>query len=62
MIFEHLYIASFGALSDKAYQFSDGVNIVEGANESGKSTICGFIKFMFYGLPSKPEEKAHAGF
>ena len=60
MIFEHLYIASFGALSDKTYQFSDGVNIVEGANESGKSTICGFIKFMFYGLPSKPEEKAHA--
>lgn len=57
MIFESLYIASFGKLSDKKLDFSEGVNIVEGANESGKSTICGFIRFMFYGLPSKSDEK-----
>lgn len=57
MIFESLYISSFGKLSDQKFNFSEGVNIVEGANESGKSTICGFIRFMFYGLPAKPDEK-----
>ena len=57
MIFESLYISSFGKLSDQKFDFSEGVKIVEGANESGKSTICGFIRFMFYGLPSKPDEK-----
>ena len=57
MIFEHVYIASFGGLADKNLDFSDGINIVEGANESGKSTICNFIRFMFYGLSGKAEEK-----
>ena len=60
MIFEHLHIASFGGLADKTLDFSDGVNIVEGANESGKSTICAFLRFMFYGLPSKADDKARA--
>ena len=57
MIFESLYIRSFGKLNDRKIQFSDGVNIIEGDNESGKSTLCSFIRFMFYGLPSKTEEK-----
>lgn len=57
MIFESIYIGSFGKLSDIKLDFSDGVNIIEGENESGKSTICGFIKFMFYGLGPKSEEK-----
>ncbi len=59
MIFESLYIKSFGKLLGKTLTFSEGVNIIEGANESGKSTIAAFIKFMFYGLPSKTEEKLH---
>ena len=59
MIFESLYIRSFGKLSDRGIEFGSGVNIIEGANESGKSTICNFIKFIFYGLPSKTEEKLH---
>ncbi len=57
MIFESLYIRSFGKLNDKKITFSGGVNIIEGENESGKSTLCSFIKFIFYGLPSKTEEK-----
>ncbi len=57
MIFETLYIKSFGKLIDRSFDFASGVNIIEGANESGKSTLCGFIRFMFYGLPSKTEEK-----
>ena len=57
MTFESLYIKSFGKLNGKRLSFSDGVNIIEGANESGKSTICAFIQFIFYGLPSKTSEK-----
>ncbi len=59
MIFESLYIKSFGKLVGKSITFGSGVNILEGANESGKSTVCAFIRFMFYGLPSKTEEKLH---
>ena len=57
MTFESLYIKSFGKLNGKKITFSDGVNIIEGGNESGKSTICAFIQFIFYGLPSKTSEK-----
>ena len=57
MTFESLYIKSFGKLNGKKITFSDGVNIIEGGNESGKSTICAFIQFLFYGLPSKTSEK-----
>ncbi|MBE6665635.1 MAG: hypothetical protein E7603_05385 [Ruminococcaceae bacterium] len=57
MTFESLYIKSFGKLNGKKISFSEGVNIIEGANESGKSTICAFIQFIFYGLPSKTAEK-----
>ncbi|MBQ9747413.1 MAG: AAA family ATPase [Clostridia bacterium] len=57
MIFESLYIRSFGKLRDRKIEFSDGVNIIEGDNESGKSTLCSFIRFIFYGLPQKTEEK-----
>jgi len=59
MLFESLSIASFGKLRNLTLDFSEGVNIVEGANESGKSTICGFLQFMFYGLP-KAEDKSRA--
>ena len=57
MTFESLYIKSFGKLNGKKISFSEGVNIIEGANESGKSTICAFIQFIFYGLPYKISEK-----
>ena len=57
MTFESLYIKSFGKLSGKSITFADGVNIIEGGNESGKSTICAFIHFIFYGLPPKAQDK-----
>lgn len=57
MILEKIEIGSFGKLNNMVLNLSDGVNIVRGGNESGKTTICNFIKFIFYGLPSKVEEK-----
>lgn len=53
MYIEKLQINSFGKLSDLTLELAPGINIIEGANESGKSTIAAFIKFMFYGIPAK---------
>ena len=53
MYIEKIHIDTFGKLSDKKIELSEGVNIIEGANESGKSTLAAFIKFIFYGVPSR---------
>ncbi|MBQ2686703.1 MAG: AAA family ATPase [Clostridia bacterium] len=50
---ENANISSFGALHDREYLFDKGVNVLEGKNESGKSTLAAFIKFMFYGVSGK---------
>ena len=48
-----LNIIQFGKLSDRTLTLEEGFNIVEGRNESGKSTLQAFIKFIFYGLPRR---------
>ena len=57
MIISGIHIQSFGKINDLTLDLTSGINILTGGNESGKSTICSFIKFVFYGLPSKSEEK-----
>ncbi|MBR6049760.1 MAG: AAA family ATPase [Clostridia bacterium] len=57
MIIDKIEIGSFGKLDNMTISLSEGVNIIRGGNESGKSTICNFIKFVFYGLPSKYDDK-----
>lgn len=56
MYIESISIKSFGQLINRTINFHDGVNIIEGENESGKSTIATFIKFIFYGLSGKAEK------
>jgi len=51
-----LNIVEFGGLSDKQFDLSQGLNIFEGENEAGKSTVWLFIKFMLYGMPRKGHE------
>ena len=53
MVIQELNIRSFGTLRDRTVSFSRGLNIVEGKNESGKSTLAMFIKFMLYGLSGR---------
>ncbi|MBE6654144.1 MAG: hypothetical protein E7608_01650 [Ruminococcaceae bacterium] len=60
MIIENIHIVNFGKLSDFHLDLTEGVNIIEGKNESGKSTVCAFIKFVLYGLPAKAEERERA--
>ena len=52
MIIEKIDIKSFGALRDVSLEFSDKVNIIEGQNETGKSTIAAFIRYMLFGFES----------
>ncbi len=53
MYIRSIHIGEFGSLLDRDFRFSDGINLIEGANESGKSTILAFIRFMLYGLPRR---------
>ena len=48
-----LNIVEFGGIKDKKIALSDGLNVIYGNNESGKSTVMLFIKFMLYGLPRR---------
>lgn len=60
MIIEKIHIINFGKLSDFTLDLTEGINIIEGNNESGKSTISAFIKFMFYGLSPDQGERARS--
>ncbi len=57
MIIRKINITSFGTLSDFSAELSSGLNIISGENESGKSTILAFIRFVLYGLPSRRSEE-----
>lgn len=46
-------IIQFGKFKDRVFTFDDGFNVVRGDNESGKSTLLGFIKFALYGVGRK---------
>lgn len=45
-----IQINGFGNIANKTMDFSDGINLIHGTNESGKSTTIHFIKSMFYGV------------
>lgn len=45
-----LQIKNFGKFTNKIVRFHEGVNILYGENEMGKSTIHSFIKGMFFGI------------
>ena len=57
MYIENIKIGSFGKLSGREFVLKEGVNVIEGNNESGKTTLSEFIKFIFYGLSNKGSEK-----
>lgn len=50
MIIERIAIGSFGNLSDVSFEFGPGVNVITGQNESGKSMVAAFIRYMLYGF------------
>ena len=50
MKIKNLKINGFGAIKNKEISFNDGINIIYGKIETGKSTILKYIISMFYGL------------
>lgn len=50
MIIKKVNIIVFGGLKDKIINFDNGMNIIYGENEAGKSTIQAFIKIWLYGM------------
>lgn len=53
----NLKINNFGKLINKEIKLKDGINIIYGENESGKSTLLKFIMGMFYGLSKNKNGK-----
>ena len=56
MIIEKITIKSFGQLIDTTMEFSETLNVIEGHNEAGKSTIAAFIRYMLYGFEGTESE------
>ena len=49
MQIKNIRINNFGKLKNKNIELNNGINIIFGENESGKSTLLKFISSMFYG-------------
>lgn len=50
MKINNLKINGFGKLKEKEIKLNQGINIIYGKNEAGKSTLLKYITSMFYGL------------
>lgn len=57
MKIKSLKINAFGNLKEKEIEFNNNINIVQGSNESGKSTLLKFITNIFYGTSKNKKGK-----
>ena len=57
MIIDKLKINGFGKIKNKEIELKDGINIIYGENESGKSSLLKFVSSMFYGLSKNKNGK-----
>lgn len=53
-------INSYGKLKEKEVKLKDGINIIYGKNESGKSTLLNFIVNSFYGISKNKKGKEYS--
>ncbi len=56
MIIKNLHLAAFGKFKNKRVELKEGLNLICGPNEAGKTTIHKFIEGMFFGF-FKPYSK-----
>ena len=59
MIIRSLDIIDFSGTRDRHVDLAPGFNVIEGENESGKTTLASFIRFIFYGLPDKAHRERY---
>lgn len=62
MKINNLKINGFGKLKDKEIKLNNGINIVYGENEAGKSSLLKFITSMFYGASKNKNGKEISDF
>lgn len=55
-------INSYGKVRDKEIDLKNGINIIYGKNEAGKSTILRFIVNSFYGISKNKKGKEYSDF
>ncbi len=53
MKIKKLNLTSYGKFENKEINFTDGLNIICGKNEAGKSTVMAFIRAMLYGFSGR---------
>ncbi|MBQ4528769.1 MAG: AAA family ATPase [Clostridia bacterium] len=56
MTIKKIHVESFGKLCGYETELHNGLNVIYAPNESGKSTLLSFIKFMFYGTKIKKQK------
>ena len=59
MIIKELQLINFGKFNNKTVRFEEGMNIIYGENEAGKTTLHTFIRGMLFGI-EKQRGKASA--
>jgi len=52
-----LTVAGFGRLTDRTFVFDDGLNVLYGPNEAGKSTIARAIVASLYGIAGRGQKE-----
>ena len=55
-------INAYGKLKEKEINFKDGINLIYGQNEAGKSTLIKFITNSFYGISKNKKGKEVSDF
>ena len=50
IIIRRAEIVSFGKLKNRVFECGEGIHIFEAPNESGKSTLAAFLKYVLYGF------------
>ncbi len=57
MIIKQAIIRGFGKFVNQTFDFSDGLTVIEGENEAGKSTLHAFIEGILYGFLNPTKKK-----
>ena len=58
MRIKNIKVNAYGNIENKDINLEEGINIIHGANESGKSTLLNYIISIFYGISRNKDGKA----
>lgn len=58
MKIKNIKVIAYGNIENKDINLEEGINIIHGANESGKSTLLNYIISIFYGISRNKDGKA----